>query len=82
MIKNPIPDELHQPADIKLEKNIYINKNTEEKITFPRIGSFEVYIYNILLSSKLMTSTWPNHYKILQTLNKIIIAKKQGLSLD
>lgn len=39
-------------------------------------------MYNILISSKLLTNQWPNHYKILQVLAKMIEDKKNGLSLD
>jgi hypothetical protein len=67
---------------MKLETNVYVNKHTNEQIVFPRIASFEVYIYNILVSSKLTTNSWPNHYKILQVLNQIINAKKNGLPLE
>lgn len=49
---------------------------------FPRIGSFEIYIFNVLVFSKLKVNTWPNHYKLLQTLNDIIAAKKIGQELN
>ncbi len=29
-----------------------------------------------------MSHTWPNHYKVLQTLNQVVTAKRQGLPLD
>lgn len=61
---------------------MFVNKDTGEKIIFPRIGSFEIYVYNILLSSKLMTNQWPNHYKILQVIAKMIEDKKKGLGLE
>lgn len=77
-----MPDELVKTPEIAAEKNMFANKDTGEKIIFPRIGSFEIYIYNILLSSKLMTNQWPNHYKILQVIAKMIEDKKKGLSLE
>jgi hypothetical protein len=55
-----------------------VNRDTGEKIIFPRIGSFEIYIYNVLISSKLITNQWPNHYKILQLVAKVIDEKKNG----
>jgi hypothetical protein len=67
---------------MKLDKNIYIDKNANEPVTFPRISSFEIYIFNVLIFSKLKNNTWPNHYKILQLINDIIIAKRNGLPLD
>jgi hypothetical protein len=82
VIKNPVPDELIKTNEIKNEKNLFINKNTNEKIIFPRIGSFEIYIYNVLISSKLMTNQWPNHYKILQAIAKMIEDKKKGNNLE
>jgi hypothetical protein len=82
VIKNPVPDELVKTPEIKNEKNIFFNKHTNEKIIFPRIGSFEIYMYNVLISSKLMTNQWPNHYKILQTLAKMIEEKKKGNTLE
>jgi hypothetical protein len=27
VIKNPVPDELSKPTDVKLDKNTYVNKN-------------------------------------------------------
>jgi hypothetical protein len=36
----------------------------------------------VLIYSKLLTNNWPNHYKLIQILTKIIDAKKKGLSLD
>jgi len=39
-------------------------------------------MYNVLISSKLLTNQWPNHYKILQTLTKMIEEKNKGNSLD
>ena len=39
-------------------------------------------MYNILIYSKLLTTQWPNHYKILQTIAKMIEEKKKGNSLD
>ena len=57
---------------------MFINRDTGEKIIFPRIGSFEIYIYNVLISSKLITNQWPNHYKILQLVAKVIEEKKNG----
>lgn len=77
-----MPDELVKTPEIAAEKNMFVNKDTGEKIIFPRIGSFEIYVYNILLSSKLMTNQWPNHYKILQVIAKMIEDKKKGLSLE
>ena len=68
-------------AETKNEKNLFVNKDTGEKIIFPRIGSFEIYMYNILISSKLMTNQWPNHYKILQLVAKVIEEKKNGNAL-
>jgi hypothetical protein len=41
-----------------------------------------VYIYNILIFSKLLTNNWPNHYKLLQLINKIIEENKKGNKLD
>ncbi len=61
---------------------MFVNKDSNEKIIYPRIGSFEIYIYNILISSKLLTTQWPNHYKILQTLNRIMEEKKKGNPLN
>jgi hypothetical protein len=65
-------------AETKNDKNLFVNRDTGEKIIFPRIGSFEIYIYNILICSKLMTNQWPNHYKILQLVAKVIEEKKNG----
>jgi hypothetical protein len=59
-----------------------VNRDSGEKIIFPRIGSFEIYIYNILISSKLISNQWPNHYKILQLVAKVIEEKKNGNSLQ
>jgi hypothetical protein len=61
---------------------VFVNKESNEKIIYPRIGAFEIYLYNILISSKLLTNQWPNHYKILQTLTKMIEEKKKGNTLD
>lgn len=82
VIKNPVPDELAKNPEDKLNKNAYINKQSNEPVTFPRIGAFEVYIYNVLIYSKLFTNNWPNHFKLIQILNKIIEAKKKGNSLE
>lgn len=82
VVKNPVPDELVKPADARLPANTYINKENNETVTFPRIGAFEVYIYNILISSKLLSNNWPNHYKLIQLITKIIEEKKKGNSLD
>ena len=69
-------------AELKNEKNAYMNKETNEKVIFPRVGAFEIYIYNILVFSKLLSNGWPNHYKIIQILNKITTEKKKGNSID
>ena len=61
---------------------MYVNKENNEKVIYPRIGAFEIYIFNVLISSKLLSNQWPNHYKILQILNKIIEEKKKGHSLE
>ena len=82
VIKNPVPDELIKTPEIQQHKNLFINKTSQETIIYPRIGTFEVYLYNILISSKLLTGQWPNHYKILQTLTKMIEEKKKGNPLD
>ncbi len=29
VIKNPVPDELYQPNETQMNKNCYINKNTQ-----------------------------------------------------
>ena len=65
-----------------MNKNAYVNKETKEQVTFPRIGAFEVYIYNVLIYSKLLSNSWPNHYKLVQIINKIIEEKKKGNNLD
>ncbi len=39
-------------------------------------------MYNILIYSKLLTNQWPNHYKILQAISKMIEERKKGNSLD
>lgn len=67
-----MPDELVKTPEIKNEKNLFINRDTQTKIIFPRIGSFEIYLYNILIYSKLTSNQWPNHYKILQIVAKMI----------
>lgn len=73
MVKDP---------DNKLDKNAYINRDTRDPVVFPRIGAFEIYIYNVLIYSKFMTNNWPNHYKLIQIITKIIEAKKKGESLE
>lgn len=82
VIKNPIPDELTKTPEMKNEKNAYLNKDTNEKVVFPRVGAFEIYIYNILIFSKLLSNGWPNHYKIIQILNKITVEKHKGNNID
>lgn len=82
VIKNPVPDELIKTTELKSQKNLFLNKITNQNIVFPRIGAFEIYIYNILISSKLMTTNWPNHYKIIQTITKIIDDKKHNNPLE
>ena len=82
VIKNPVPDELVKTTELKSQKNLFLNKITNQNIVFPRIGAFEIYIYNILISSKLMTTNWPNHYKIIQTITKIIDDKKHNNPLE
>lgn len=46
------------------------------------MGAFEIYIYNVLVCSKLISGSWPNHYKVLQVLNDIVKAKREGLPLE
>ena len=72
MVKNPIPDEIQKSPDARLGKNEYINRDTNQIVLFPRINSFEIYVYNVLIYSKLLTNSWPNHYKLIQTIGKMV----------
>ena len=40
VIKNPVPDELVKNPDIQNQKNMYVNKENNEKVIYPRIGAF------------------------------------------
>ena len=46
--------------------------NLYKKLSFPRIGSFEVLFRGKLIFSKLKTGRWPNPLKIAEEIRNII----------
>lgn len=49
---------------------------------FPRLGAFEVYIFDMLIFSKLQSNQWPQHNRLLERIQNIVEDKAQGLDIS
>ncbi|KAL4447107.1 hypothetical protein ABPG74_013959 [Tetrahymena malaccensis] len=78
--KNLVPNNL-----IKLENrfnqediNSYLDIIQNKPVQYPRIGSFEITIFNVTIFSKITCSAWPHYGSIIYTLKNIIQEKIQN----
>ncbi|EAR85655.2 hypothetical protein TTHERM_00420630 (macronuclear) [Tetrahymena thermophila SB210] len=78
--KNLIPNNL-----IKLENrfnqediNSFLDIIQNKPVQYPRIGSFEITIFNVTIFSKITCSAWPHYGSIIYTLKNIIQEKIQN----
>jgi hypothetical protein len=82
VVKNPTPDNLLKLDDPLGEQNKYYNEDNQEVVIFPRLGSFEIYLYDILIFSKLQSNQWPQHNRILDKIQAIIDDRANGLDIQ
>ncbi|KAL4497316.1 hypothetical protein ABPG72_011251 [Tetrahymena utriculariae] len=78
--KNLVPNNL-----IKLENrfnqediNSYLDIILNKPVQYPRIGSFEITIFNVTIFSKITCSAWPHYGSIIYTVKNIIKEKIQN----
>jgi len=81
VVRNPTPDNLVRLDDPSGEQNKYFNEQTEEIVVFPRLGAFEVYLYDVLIFSKLQTNQWPQHNRLLEKMQAMVDDKQKGRDL-
>jgi hypothetical protein len=55
-----IPPEDLVPSNMLEGDNTFFNKRTGALEYFPNLGAFEVYVNQILISSKILSNKWPN----------------------
>lgn len=62
--------------------NKYYDRQQSEFVTFPRLGSFEVYFDKMLISSKILTASWPIVEHIMQTIKTILERKNENKDIS
>lgn len=82
VVKNPTPDGLVRLDDPSGEQNKYYNEDTQEVVVFPRLGAFEVYLFDVLIFSKLQSNQWPQHSRLMEKIQAMVDDKLKGLDLQ
>lgn len=49
---------------------------------FPRLGAFEIYLYDVLIFSKLQSNQWPQHNRLLEKIQNMVDDRFKGLDLQ
>ena len=58
--------------------SIYFDKSSNKIKTFPRIGAFEIKVFDLLIYSKLCTRLWPSLNYIIQTIKNLQENSRKG----
>jgi ferritin len=51
-------------------------------VYFPALGSFEIFVDEVLVFSKLKSGMWPHSEKVSKTIMAMLEAKKEGKDLS
>jgi hypothetical protein len=76
-----IPPEDLVPSNMLEGDNTFLNKRTGALEYFPNLGAFEVYVNQILISSKLLSNKWPNIDSLVNTILEMYLKNKNDEDL-
>ena len=82
VIKNRIPDGCKKIISRYFNEDVYYDSNTKNIISIPRVGSYEIKIYGIIIYSKLKSGSWPHIPTIINFLKKIINDHNNGNDIN
>ena len=76
-----IPPEDLVPSNMLEGDNTFLNKRTGALEYFPNLGAFEVYVNQVLISSKLLSNKWPNIDSLVNTILEMYLKNKNDEDL-
>ena len=79
--KNKLP-EYYKKLDNKFYNNYYLDKMNNTVVNFPKVGAFEISVWNQLIFSKLQSGVWPSVSAVMTILNKMMDDRKKGLGVE
>ena len=68
---NRVPKNYVKMGD-GLGQHTYYDVNTERMVTYPRIGAFEIQVFDRVLYSKLEVNAWPHLARVVESLKNIV----------